>query len=101
MEIAKANRSSCPEKYVCHFPVHQDGSCNGLQHYAALGRDEAGAVSVNLAPATIPQDVYSCVAALVSSLIMNIIIIMFYLAKTDKYYIINCVMPLKAIAKIY
>lgn len=54
-----------PENYVSHFPVHQDGSCNGLQHYAALGRDKAGAASVNLSPADKPQDVYSCVAAIV------------------------------------
>lgn len=67
MEIAKAIKSGDPKSYVCHFPVHQDGSCNGLQHYAALGRDRAGAESVNLKPSVRPQDVYSCVAALVSS----------------------------------
>ncbi|KAL1122334.1 hypothetical protein AAG570_003739 [Ranatra chinensis] len=54
-----------PETFPCHFPVHQDGSCNGLQHYAALGRDSAGAASVNLIAAPVPQDVYSCVAAIV------------------------------------
>lgn len=41
----------------------QDGSCNGLQHYAALGRDSVGAASVNLLPSELPQDVYSGVAA--------------------------------------
>ena len=46
--------------------MHQDGSCNGLQHYAALGGDGAGAAAVNLAPRARPQDVYSEVAALVS-----------------------------------
>jgi len=65
MEIANAVRSEDPTKYISHFPVHQDGSCNGLQHYAALGRDQAGAESVNLFPASSPQDVYSDVAALV------------------------------------
>nr|XP_055103595.1 DNA-directed RNA polymerase, mitochondrial-like isoform X14 [Symphalangus syndactylus] len=40
-----------------------DGSCNGLQHYAALGRDSVGAASVNLEPSDVPQDVYSGVAA--------------------------------------
>ena len=53
-------------EYECGFPVHQDGSCNGLQHYAALGGDGAGAAAVNLAPRARPQDVYSEVAALVS-----------------------------------
>lgn len=36
-----------------------------MQHYAALGRDSAGAYSVNLAPSEVPQDVYSAVVALV------------------------------------
>ncbi|NWI24071.1 RPOM protein, partial [Sula dactylatra] len=62
MEIAKASRSPDPAAYISHFPVHQDGSCNGLQHYAALGRDLIGATSVNLMPCSVPQDVYSVVA---------------------------------------
>ncbi|XP_053321215.1 DNA-directed RNA polymerase, mitochondrial [Spea bombifrons] len=62
MEIANALRSPDPSQYISHFPVHQDGSCNGLQHYAALGRDEIGAKSVNLMPCDTPQDVYSGVA---------------------------------------
>ncbi|NXY13081.1 RPOM protein, partial [Atrichornis clamosus] len=62
MEIAKASRSPDPAAYISHFPVHQDGSCNGLQHYAALGRDLSGAISVNLVPCGLPQDVYSAVA---------------------------------------
>ncbi|NXT61884.1 RPOM protein, partial [Chaetops frenatus] len=62
MEIAKASRSPDPAAYISHFPVHQDGSCNGLQHYAALGRDLSGAASVNLVPCGLPQDVYSAVA---------------------------------------
>ncbi|XP_064610469.1 DNA-directed RNA polymerase, mitochondrial-like [Liolophura sinensis] len=65
MEIAKAVRSGDPTQFVSHFPVHQDGSCNGLQHYAALGRDQAGAESVNLHPFDQPKDVYSDVAILV------------------------------------
>lgn len=64
-EIAAAHRSSNPEEFRSCFPVHQDGSCNGLQHYAALGRDRAGAYSVNLTPEKVPQDVYSAVATLV------------------------------------
>ncbi|XP_037106422.1 DNA-directed RNA polymerase, mitochondrial [Syngnathus acus] len=62
MEIASAVRSPDPTQFVSHFPVHQDGSCNGLQHYAALGRDVIGATSVNLVPCDVPQDVYSGVA---------------------------------------
>ena len=65
IEINKVRQTDNPEEYVCHFPVHQDGSCNGLQHYAALGRDFEGARSVNLLPQHRPADVYSEVAALV------------------------------------
>ncbi|KAA0712220.1 DNA-directed RNA polymerase, mitochondrial [Triplophysa tibetana] len=62
MEIANASRAPDHTKYISYFPVHQDGSCNGLQHYAALGRDVIGATSVNLMPCEVPQDVYSGVA---------------------------------------
>lgn len=62
MEIANAVRSPNHSQFISHFPVHQDGSCNGLQHYAALGRDVIGATSVNLMPCDEPQDVYSGVA---------------------------------------
>ena len=51
MEINNAlNEAGGPEEYVCHLPVHQDGSCNGLQHYAALGGDVEGARQVNKPP---------------------------------------------------
>ena len=53
------------EDYTCHLPIHQDGSCNGLQHYAALGRDRLGAEAVNLVPAEKPGDVYSLIANIV------------------------------------
>lgn len=67
IEVAAAIRHpGGSASYVCHLPIHQDGSCNGLQHYAALGRDQIGAESVNLAPAEKPQDVYSNVAILVN-----------------------------------
>lgn len=65
MEIADAIRSGDPATYMSGCPIHQDGSCNGLQHYAALGRDKEGAISVNLGPCERPQDVYSAVAYLV------------------------------------
>lgn len=64
-EISKAIRSKNVKQYVSHLPVHQDGSCNGLQHYAALGRDWEGATAVNLVPSDRPQDVYSRVVDIV------------------------------------
>ncbi|XP_048479577.1 DNA-directed RNA polymerase, mitochondrial isoform X3 [Plutella xylostella] len=68
MEIANAVRSPNHEEYLSGFPVHQDGSCNGLQHYAALGGDAAGAAAVNLAPLPGPRDVYSATAARVEEM---------------------------------
>lgn len=66
VEIERAlSHPSGPADYSCHLPIHQDGSCNGLQHYAALGRDLLGARAVNLVPAGKPQDVYSEIAAIV------------------------------------
>ncbi|KAL9270829.1 DNA-directed RNA polymerase 2, chloroplastic/mitochondrial-like protein [Drosera capensis] len=70
MNLTDALRSFSPESYVSHMPVHQDGSCNGLQHYAALGRDKLGAAAVNLVAGDKPADVYSGIAARVLD-IMN------------------------------
>ncbi|KAI1192179.1 DNA-directed RNA polymerase [Nemania serpens] len=64
-ELKAALDSPDPTKYVSHLPVHQDGTCNGLQHYAALGGDRWGAQQVNLLPGDRPADVYSAVADLV------------------------------------
>lgn len=61
-ELINALRSPLPEAYISHLPVQQDGSCNGPQHYAALGRDIEGGASVNLVPSSEPQDIYSKVA---------------------------------------
>ena len=44
----------------------KDGSCNGLQHYAALGRDTLGGRAVNVLPSEKPQDVYSEIATIVN-----------------------------------
>lgn len=54
-----------PSTYKSRIPVHQDGTCNGLQHYAALGADEEAAKSVNLLPSAQRQDVYLAVLELV------------------------------------
>lgn len=39
-----------------------DGTCNGLQHFAAMLRDEPGGALVNLTPSEVPQDLYQRVA---------------------------------------
>ncbi|KAI0453122.1 DNA-directed RNA polymerase [Xylaria acuta] len=66
-ELKAALESPDPTKYVSQLPVHQDGTCNGLQHYAALGGDRWGAQQVNLLPSDRPADVYSAVADLVKA----------------------------------
>lgn len=45
-----------------HAIVRRDGSCNGLQHYVALGRDEKAAEIVNLVDTDVPRSVYTAVA---------------------------------------
>lgn len=64
-ELKNALDSPDPKKFVSHLPIHQDGTCNGLQHYAALGGDLWGAKQVNLEPGDRPADVYTAVADLV------------------------------------
>lgn len=68
-ELVAAYDLPDPSKFVSHIPVQQDGSCNGLQHYAALGGDIDGARQVNLTPFDKPQDVYAEVASIVSELV--------------------------------
>jgi DNA-directed RNA polymerase, mitochondrial len=66
IEIIAASESEDPSKFISHLPVQQDGSCNGSQHYAALGGDVDGAAQVNLSPSPVPQDIYGTVAKIVS-----------------------------------
>lgn len=61
-DIERAYQCENPQDYESCLPIHQDGSCNGLQHYAALGQDSEGAFHVNLTPTDKPQDVYTGVA---------------------------------------
>lgn len=48
--------------YVCRLPVSFDGTCSGLQHLAAMTRDEHTSTYVNLTDNEKPQDVYNVVA---------------------------------------
>lgn len=64
-ELKQALDMPDPTQFVSFLPIHQDGSCNGLQHYAALGGDVDGAKQVNLEPGDKPADVYTGVAELV------------------------------------
>ena len=61
-DLVNAIKSGDPLNYKSHLHIHQDGSCNGLQHYAALGRDIEGAEQVNLVDRDRPGDLYTAVA---------------------------------------
>jgi DNA-directed RNA polymerase len=53
------------KEYVGSLVVSQDGSCNGLQHFAALLRDEGIGRAVNVVPQDRPADIYRLVASTV------------------------------------
>lgn len=53
------------------LPVAMDGSCNGLQHFSAMLRDERGGRTVNLTPAEVPQDVYELIAERVRQRVLS------------------------------
>lgn len=42
--------------------VGLDGSCNGLQNFSAMLRDEVGGKATNLVPSPLPNDIYQMVA---------------------------------------
>lgn len=43
---------------VSALPIHVDGTCNGIQHLAAMMRDPASAEAVNLMANDRPRDIY-------------------------------------------
>jgi DNA-directed RNA polymerase len=57
--------------YTCSLPVAMDGSCNGLQHFSAMFRDEVGGRAVNLSNNDRPRDVYTEVAANVGDMLVK------------------------------
>lgn len=71
INLSEALKSSSPHTVISHLPIHQDGSCNGLQHYAALGRDALEAAAVNLVAGEKPADVYSEIAARVHDIMVR------------------------------
>lgn len=68
--LAAAMALADPEA-AAHLPIQLDGTCNGLQHYAALGRDPSGASAVNLIDHPAPADVYAAIAERVSKQAAN------------------------------
>lgn len=58
-----------PEAFVSYLHVDLDATCSGLQHFAAMLRDEVGGFHVNMTPNDVRQDVYGAVAAEAARLI--------------------------------
>jgi DNA-directed RNA polymerase len=54
------------EKFISHLPIGLDGSCNGLQNFSAMLRDEIGGRATNLVPGNKPTDIYSEVSRVCS-----------------------------------
>ena len=50
------------EGHVSHLMIKVDGTCNGIQHLAAMSRDSVAGREVNLIPNDKPADIYTRVA---------------------------------------
>jgi DNA-directed RNA polymerase len=59
--------------YASRLPVAIDGSCNGLQHLAAMLRDERSGRAVNLVPSDMPMDVYTDVSDAAKKLLAGLL----------------------------
>ena len=63
-EYADWTRS--PHDFESKLPVGLDGTCNGLQNFSAMLRDEVGGRATNLVPGALPSDIYQMVADVVA-----------------------------------
>lgn len=59
------------ENFKSRISVGMDGSCNGLQNFSAMLRDELGGKATNLVPAPLPNDIYQMVADVVTRLLQE------------------------------
>lgn len=59
-----------PANFLTRIPIGMDGSCNGLQHFSAILRDEVGGKATNLVPQETQQDIYGLVAKETIKLVM-------------------------------
>lgn len=57
------------ENHISRIAVAMDGSCNGLQNFSAMLKDEIGGKATNLVPADKPSDIYQQVANVVQGYI--------------------------------
>jgi len=59
------------DSFRTHLAVGLDGSCNGLQHFSAMMRDEVGGEATNLTNNEQQQDIYGIVAVVCSGVIQQ------------------------------
>jgi len=57
----------CRTDGMTQVPVQMDGTCNGIQHWAALMKDPVLAEMVNITPVDFPNDCYAYVADLMTN----------------------------------
>jgi DNA-directed RNA polymerase len=60
-----------PSTFASRLVVGMDGSCNGLQNFSAMLRDELGGTATNLIPSTSPKDIYQMVADVTLQLLLS------------------------------
>jgi DNA-directed RNA polymerase len=70
-EIAQAFDLADPTTFVSHLPIPMDGTCNGLQHLSAMGRDPVGAEATNLTASGERRDIYVEVAKVVARMVSD------------------------------
>lgn len=67
-EYAEFHRIPNKYQFESRLPVALDGSCNGLQHYSAMLRDEVGGQATNLTNNKVRADIYKAVADVAAEL---------------------------------
>ena len=68
MEYAEFVKLADKTQHMSALPVALDGSCNGLQHYSAMLRDEVGGQATNLTNNLVRADIYKAVAQVAAEL---------------------------------
>lgn len=58
-----------PVAFRARIPLGQDGSCNGLQHFSAMLRDQVGGRATNLLPDEVQHDIYGLVAEATTAIV--------------------------------
>lgn len=60
------------ESFESHLSAGMDGSCNGLQNFSAMLRDEVGGEATNLVAMPQPQDIYGRVGQVTEQLLLQV-----------------------------